>query len=227
MFRTILDKEDMVAHIPFFRHWVGSAGDADNFPFFLKLKGPNRKPGSPFKFNSSWLKDMSYNKLVHEIWSSHNGYLGLSLAQSFMEKLKKLKQSMISWAKEKSLRDEAILKFVEIDLEALESLEGDGYEMEEKKRRIKAMEGERYRILKDNEEKWRLKSRDIWLEAGDENSKFFQNYAKGRKNTNTIWELKNDEEVSASSFNDLSIMGVSHFKTLFKAPPRSHHCRSH
>ena len=58
---------------------------------------------------------------------------------------------MISWAKEKSLRDEAILKFVEIDLDALESLEGDWYETEEKKRRIKVMEGERYRILKDNE----------------------------------------------------------------------------
>lgn len=103
-----------------------------------------------------------------------------------MEKLKKLKQSTISWAKEKSLKDEAVLKSIEIDLQALESLEGDGYETKEKKRRIKAMEGERYRILKDNEEKWRLKSRAIWLEAGDENSKFFQNYAKGRINTNTI-----------------------------------------
>jgi len=39
-----------------------------------------------------------------------------------------------------------------MDLEALEILEGDGYEKEEKKRRIKGMESERYRILKEIEE---------------------------------------------------------------------------
>lgn len=115
---------------------------------------------------------------------------GLSLTQSFMENLKRLKQSTISWAQEKSLRDELVLKSIEIELEALEILEGDGCEMEEKKERIKAMKVERNRILKDIEEKWRLKSRAIWLEVGDENSKFFQNYAKGMRNTNTIWEMK-------------------------------------
>lgn len=36
-----------------------------------------------------------------------------------MEKLKKLKKSMISWAKEKSLRDEVVVKSIDIELEAL------------------------------------------------------------------------------------------------------------
>ena len=36
------------------------------------------------------------------------------------------------------------------------------------------------------EESWRLKSRAIWLICGDENTKFFQAYSKGRKNKNTI-----------------------------------------
>lgn len=90
-----------------------------------------------------------------------------------MEKLKKMKQETISWAKEKYIRDEALLKSTEKYLEALESLEGNGYEMEEKKRRIKSMEGEMYTILKEIEEKWRIKCRAIWHEEGDEKPKIF------------------------------------------------------
>lgn len=100
-------------------------------------------------------------------------------------------------------------------------MEGDGYETEQKKGKIKSMEGERNRILKETEEKWTLKSRAIWLEVGDENSKFFQNYAKGRRNKNTIWEMKKFDWGSEFYFNDLVALGVGHFKTLFKAPPEA------
>jgi hypothetical protein len=35
--------------------------------------------------------------------------------------------------------------------------------------------------LEWKEDKWRLKRKVPWLAEGDENTKFFQNYAKGRK----------------------------------------------
>jgi len=63
-----------------------------------------------------------------------------------------------------------------------------------------------------------LKMREIWLAAGDENSKFFQNYAKGRKNTNMIWGLKMTEGGITNSFSDLATMGRNHFNNLFKDP---------
>lgn len=127
-------------------------GESDHFPIFLELKGASRKPGSPFKFNSSWLKDQTYNSLIRETWRQHFRSQGYSLAQSFMENLKRLKLTTISWAREKKLRDEYVLKNIEIELEELECLEGDGYEIEEKKERIKIMEGERRGIPKDIEE---------------------------------------------------------------------------
>jgi len=40
----------------------------------------------------------------------------------------------------------------------------------------------------ENEEPW-----TIWLAEGDENTKFFQNYAKHRKNINIIWELRKED----------------------------------
>lgn len=66
------------------------------------------------------------------------------------------------------------------------------------------LENQKANILRLREESQRLRSRSIWLKFGDENSKFFQNYAKGRKVTNTIWNLPLPEGGLADSFNKLS-----------------------
>lgn len=42
------------------------------------------------------------------------------------------------------------------------------------------------RLLEANEETSRLKSWVLWLQAEHENTKLFQQYAKGRKAINTI-----------------------------------------
>lgn len=77
------------------------------------------------------------------------------------------------------------------------------------------LEKHRSQILLAREKEWRLKSRAIWLKAGDENIKFFHNYARGRKITNTIWKLKNEEGREANTFESLSCMGRNHFQKLF------------
>ena len=50
----------------------------------------------------------------------------------------------------------------------------------------------------------------------DDNTKFFQSYAKSRKMQNTIWELKNSNNEVCSSFEDLVEISKSHFEMLFK-----------
>lgn len=80
------------------------------------------------------------------------------------------------------------------------------------------MDSRRKAILKAQEASWRLKSRAIWLEGGDENTKFFQAYAKGRKLCNTIWNLQDGEDREVSSFEGLATLGRDHFQNLFKDP---------
>jgi hypothetical protein len=75
--------------------------------------------------------------------------------------------------------------------------------------------------LADKEATWRLKSRAIWLENGDENTKFFHAFAKGWKAANAIWSLKDQEDRPVISFKGLENLGKKHFQTLFKEDRRT------
>ena len=54
-------------------------------------------------------------------------------------------------------------------------------------------------ILMKEEEKMRLKSRSLWIEACDMNTHFFHRYASHHKNINTIWEIWNEGGIMISS----------------------------
>ena len=102
-----------------------------------------------------------------------------------------------------------------MELRELESPESDGYVSQESKDRILLLERHRNQILLAREEEWRLKSKAIWLKVGDENTRFFHNFAKGRKSANTIWSLKDEEGREVSSFPELSRLGKRHFQNIF------------
>ena len=59
------------------------------------------------------------------------------------------------------------------------------------------------------------------VKAGDENSKFFQQFSRGRKAINTIWELENEDGTTASTFEQLTHKGITHFRNLYKDPQHS------
>lgn len=53
-----------------FRQWVGSGGISYHLPIFLDIRGGICKPRAPFKFNTTWLKDVAYTRLVTSFWKS-------------------------------------------------------------------------------------------------------------------------------------------------------------
>eukprot|EP00253_Pinus_taeda_P019311 PITA_19311 len=207
--------EDLASRIPMFRQWVGEGGNSDHFPILMELSKPPIKPAAPFKFNASWLQEESFIKLFRDTWR----HLGRSSMEKkgalFMENLKKLKKDTMEWAKDRKQKQNEELSKIDAELRALEEPEADGYATQESKEKILMLEKRRGKLLLDREEEWRLKSRAIWLRAGEENTNFFHNYAKGWKNENTIWKLKDLDGSEATSFEALSSMGKTHFQNLF------------
>jgi hypothetical protein len=58
---------------------------------------------------------------------------------------------------------------------------GFGYLIEEHKTKVKRLEDKQRKLLLEKEKEWRLKSKALWLQAGDDNTKFFHRYANCRK----------------------------------------------
>jgi hypothetical protein len=48
------------------------------------------------------------------------------------------------------------------------------------------------KLLLDEEESWRQKSRVIWIKCGDKNTKYFHHFASYRRNKKFIWEIKDE-----------------------------------
>ena len=112
------------------------------------------------------------------------------------------------WAGDKHSREDLESRQIENDIYNIMDLEGGGYLTQESKYSLVSLQGKRNTILLDKEETSRLKSKAIWLECGDENTKKIHSYARGRKALNTIWSLENSLGRRLESFEDLAGLGV-------------------
>jgi hypothetical protein len=63
---------------------------------------------------------------------------------------------------------------------------------------------------------WRLKSRALWLSAGDKNASFFHKQSQARKGFNTISKITNPGGNPCTSFEDIKKAVVSHSADLYK-----------
>jgi hypothetical protein len=71
------------------------------------------------------------------------------------------------------------------------------------------------RALHNEEKEWRLKSRALWLQAGDKNTSFFHKQAKARQHKNTVDEIKKATGEVINSFEEIKKEASSHFKNLY------------
>ena len=155
--RFLLCKE-LAENFSVYRHWVGEGGLSNHFPVFLEMKGDAKKPGIPFKFNSSWLNDESYEALFHATWRKYNFRTKDSRSVLLMNNLKNMKHATKEWALQKKLKEEEELKNVNSELECLENFDGAEYASFESRSRVKELEASRRKILQLREESWQLKS---------------------------------------------------------------------
>jgi hypothetical protein len=69
-------------------------------------------------------------------------------------------------------------------------------------------------ILRGTEESWRLRSRAIWLSSGDNNTKFFHNFANFNRARKHIWEITDNEGSKFTEPVAIKKAAFEHFKFL-------------
>jgi hypothetical protein len=58
--------------------------------------------------------------------------------------------------------------------------------------KVFCLEEARNKILREDEDRWRLKSRMLWLTGGDKNTRFFHRVASFRRNKKFLWEIEEE-----------------------------------
>ena len=79
---------------------------------------------------------------------------------------------------------------------------------------LKNLEVEYRAYLLKEEAEWRLKSRAVWLNAGDKNTKFFHKYASGRRREKSIWEIEVGGKTLCKN-SEIKTAAVNFFGTLY------------
>ena len=96
-------------------------------PSFLELRGRRRNPPSPFKFNSSWLKEEGFQSLVKEMWNPRPQNSLEHAGVHFYQNIKFLKEATITWAHVKRVNDDRNLRDCELAIDRMLHSPGMGF----------------------------------------------------------------------------------------------------
>jgi hypothetical protein len=156
------------------------------------LEIPPHYKAYPFKLNPQWLLEEDYNVLVHKVWKDPKFLTEEGSQRIIVWKLKDLKTQTKLWVKERIGRNLLQLEMLETKIkDTIMNLVADiSHPVVENL--LGNLEQERNKILHANEEQWRQHSRAIWIQSGDQNTKFFTIFPTTDRNRKHIWEISDD-----------------------------------
>ena len=155
---------------------------------------------SSFKLESMWLKAPGFVDKVRDWWSSYsyNGTPSFVLAQ----KLKALKGDLKDW-NQQVFQDVGVRRqHLECELEALDLKESLTSLLDEERNSRDGCKLELEKVAQLEEVSWRQKSRVLWLQEGDNNTKFFHKMVNSHRHYNYMERV----EVDGVVYEDNSVI---------------------
>jgi hypothetical protein len=188
--------------------WAGS----DHLPISLIFESQKNWGPIPFRFNPLWMEQSKFLSSISQIW---NQWITGSPNYIWEKKLKLVKGLLKYWEKTSSnlaqnnVRDKKFqLENIQEEMETKEVQQS--HIMTEQK-----IHKEYMQALTEEEIIWRLKSRSLWLKAGDQNTSFFHRQAKARIWANQISEIKTPEGEIIKDFDQIKQQTTNHFHKLY------------
>ena len=148
-----------------------------------------------------------YRKLIGNSRSSLEENPKVTYMKKLSKNLQKFKKVTKPWARVYLANRQKQLKEVESSLKDIYEQNNTGVFTKIELEEVKEKELKRDELLAREEEIQRLTSRAIWIKQGDNNTKFFHNFANHRRNQNTIATIKDMNGEMVSSFKEKAEAG--------------------
>eukprot|EP00253_Pinus_taeda_P017362 PITA_17362 len=183
---------------------------SDHKPVKLELLAHLDLGPIPFRFSPLWVKEPLFMQTVKDCWRQP---VKDSPFFIWEEKLRRVKGVLKLWAKTLS-NPTSERKAIKASLATHQTHMESASITEEILDQENKLQQSYHKACLAEEEYWRLKSRNLWLRAGDRNTSFFHKQAQARKCFNTISEIKEDNGTH-KEFADIKKAAFSHFQKLY------------
>lgn len=186
---------------------------SDHKPILLELSLDGNLGPIPFRFSPFWIQQEGFQEVVSEAW---NRPVHGSPSFVWEEKIKGLKRSLKEWAKRlktpSAKRKESLNSLVAHQL----AMEHSPITQSLLQKEVE-LQKEVHRSSGEEEEFWRQKSRNLWLQSRDKNTSFFHKQAEAPKHFKSVSEIHYQNTV-VKDFDGIKRAACSFFKDLYSAP---------
>ncbi|KAL9667000.1 hypothetical protein QQ045_001345 [Rhodiola kirilowii] len=153
---------------------------SDHKALCLQLRSRQNSRTKVFRFENMWFQEESFQQIINTAWQNYS-----HSQSSFEDKLMLLQKHLTSWNPSKFGNVQAKIKDLKAKLEGISGQERTELSIQQEHQLISDLDDWLHR----EEILWRQRSRALWLDDGDNNTKYFHAYASSRKKLNSITRL--------------------------------------
>ncbi|XP_048630790.1 uncharacterized protein LOC125604440 [Brassica napus] len=182
--------------------WIGS----DHRPLLLNTEGTKWKKVSLFRYDMRWRLLPDFNQVIEQAWNQDCANVTYGDIHAIINKCRK---ALSIWRSKKNTNSQKVIEQLKMDIQkAYEAPAIDYVHLQTLKAQLQLQ----YRL---EEEYWRTKSRILWLQAGDKNTKFFHAKTKQRRSYNRILHLHDEAGKHYSTVKDIHSHILTYFRNLY------------
>lgn len=145
---------------------------SDHSVIFLEPKKKVVEHTRKFRFENAWMLDPLCYQIVKDSWE-------LNSSDHIMQRIQQCGERLESWGKNLTRDFSKRIKNCKIELQQLRNRRD-----EQSVLRYKEVKHQLFLILDQREVFWRQRSKQLWLQAGDKNTKYFHASASTRRRSN-------------------------------------------
>ncbi|KAH0990014.1 hypothetical protein GBA52_001497 [Prunus armeniaca] len=187
-----------VVHMP----RVGS----DHCPLILECVPPSNRARRLFKFELAWAENPECVEIVNRGWREGRGR---SLAIKWRSSLNSCRRHLIAWSKSHFPNNKKVINRLMGEIDLLQQV--DPLNVEQEKKLITRLSEAWMR----EDSYWKQRSRILWLNDGDRNTKFFHTSTTIRRNRNRISRILGDDGTLYEKQEDVERVFNDYFSKLF------------